>query len=332
MDDRKRILITGGTGFIGSRLALRCAADGHAVRVFAMANTKAESDNKDLLEKAGIELVLGSVTEAERVQAAVRDRDIVFHLAAAQHEMNVPDQRYWDVNVGGTEAVLGACIEAGVSRLIYGSTIGVYGSPSGQLDERSPLKPDNLYGETKLAAENLVRAAKDRLHVVIIRISETYGPGDRRLVKLFSTIKSGVFFVIGDGKNLHHMIFIDDLIDGLLLAASVDVPSGEEIVLAGKEVASTDQIVAAIAAEVGTEPRRWHAPMGLFMPVAVVLESTLKPLGIQPPLHRRRMDFFKKDFTFSSQKAAAVLGFQPAVGLKDGVKRTADWYRQTDQL
>jgi nucleoside-diphosphate-sugar epimerase len=332
MDEPKNILIIGGTGFIGSRLALRCAADGHAVRVFAMANTRAENYNKELLEKARIEVVLGSVTEADRVRAAVRDMAIVFHLAAAQHEMNVPDQRYWDVNVAGTEVMLGACIEAGVRRLIYGSTIGVYGSPNGQLDERSPVRPDNLYGETKLAAENLVRAAKDRLHVVIIRISETYGPGDQRLLKLFTTIKSGVFFVIGTGENLHHMIFIDDLVNGLLLAASAEVESGEEFVLAGKEVASTDQIVAAIAAEVGTEPRRWHAPMGLFMPLAVLLEKVLKPLGIQPPLHRRRMDFFRKDFTFSSQKAAATLGFQPAVGLEEGVKRTADWYRQTSQL
>jgi dihydroflavonol-4-reductase len=327
-----RILITGGTGFIGSRLALRCAAEGHAVRVFALVRTKTEDENKRTVEEAGVEVVLGSVTEADRVQAAVRDRDVVFHLAAAQHEMNIPDQRYWEVNVAGTKAVLDACIEGGVGRLVYASTIGVYGAPNGQLDERSPVGPDNLYGETKLAAENLVRAVKDQLHVVIVRIAETYGPGDQRLLKLFTAIKSGLFILIGGGENLHQMIFIDDLISGLLLAGRAEVRSGDLFVLAGKEAASTHQIATTIAAEVDTDLRPWHAPMWPFMAGAAVIEKLLKPFGIQPPLHRRRMDFFRKNFTFSTRKAETELGFRPIVGLREGIKRTADWYRRSGQL
>jgi nucleoside-diphosphate-sugar epimerase len=327
-----RILITGGTGFIGSRLALRCAADGHAVRVFALVRTKAEKQNQKAVEEAGVEVVLGSVTEADRVQAAVRDRDVVFHLAAAQHEMNIPDQRYWEVNVTGTKAVLDACLAAGVGRLVYGSSIGVYGAPEGQLDERSPVRPDNLYGETKLAAENLVRAFKDQLRVVIVRISEVYGPGDQRLLKLFTAIKSGVFVLIGGGENLHQLIFIDDLVNGLLLAGTAEVRSGEIFVLAGKEAVTTRRIANTIAAEVDAELRRWHAPLWLFMAVAAALEKLLRPLGIQPPLHRRRMDFFRKSFAFSSGKAEAELGFRPAVGLEEGIRRTADWYRRTGQL
>jgi nucleoside-diphosphate-sugar epimerase len=189
-----------------------------------------------------------------------------------------------------------------------------------------------LYGTTKLAAENLVRAFRTRLHVVIVRISETYGPGDHRLLKLFTTVNSGLFFVIGGGENLHHMIFIDDLINGLLLAARAEIDSGETFVLAGKEVASTNQIVTTVALELKTEPRRLHAPMGLFMAAAVLLETLLKPLGIQPPLHRRRMDFFRKNFTFSSRKAALLLGFEATVGLREGIRRTIAWYRQTGQL
>ena len=327
-----KVLITGGTGFIGSRLALQCAANGHAVRVFALARTEAENENKRTVEAAGVEVVLGSVTEADRVRAAVRDADIVFHLAAAQHEMNIPDQSYWDVNVAGTQAVFDACVEAGVGRLIYGSTIGVYGSPSGPLDEQSPVRPDNIYGETKLAAENLMRALKDRLHVVIIRISETYGPGDQRLLKLFTAIKSGLFIIIGGGDNLHQMIFIDDLLNGLLLAGTGNIRSGELFVLAGKEAASTNQVATTIAAEVDTDLRRWHAPMWLFMAIAAVLEKVLKPFGIQPPLHRRRMDFFKKNFAFSSRKAETELGFRPTVGLEEGIRRTADWYRRIGRL
>jgi nucleoside-diphosphate-sugar epimerase len=328
----KHILITGGTGFIGSRLALRCAADGYSVRVFALARTQAENENKRAVEEAGVEVVLGSVTEADRVHTAVRDADIVFHLAAAQHEMNVPDRQYWDVNLKGTQAILDACVTAGVQRLVYGSTIGVYGSPDDLIDERSPVSPDNAYGATKLAAENLVRTFRDRLHVVIVRISETYGPGDQRLLKLFTAIKSGLFIMIGGGENLHQMIFIDDLISGLLLAATAKVPSGELFVLAGPEAASTRQIATTIAAELDTDLRRWRAPLWLFMGIAAAFEKLLKPLGIQPPLHRRRMDFFRKNFAISTRKAETELGFRPAVGLSEGIERTADWYRQTGQL
>ena len=327
-----RIVITGGTGFIGSRLALRCAADGYSVRVFALARTQAENETKRAVEEAGVEVVLGSVTEADRVHTAVRDADIVFHLAAAQHEMNIPDRQYWDVNVKGTQAILDACVMAGVQRLVYGSTIGVYGWPDDMIDEQSPVSPDNSYGTTKLAAESLVQSFKDRLHVVIVRISETYGPGDQRLLKLFTAIKSGLFIIIGGGENLHQMIFIDDLISGLLLAGTAEVRSGQVFLLAGREAVSTRQIATTIAAEVDADLRRWRAPLWLFLTIATLLEKLLKPFGIQPPLHRRRMDFFRKNFVISTRKAEAELGFRATVGLSEGIERTADWYRRTGQL
>jgi nucleoside-diphosphate-sugar epimerase len=328
----ENILITGGTGFIGSRLALRAGAAGHAVAVFAQTNTDAERAARAELEKAGVTVIPGSVTEREAVGDAIRGHDLVFHLAAAQHEMNISEQRYQDVNVGGTQNVIDACIEGGVRRLVYGSTIGVYGVPAGSLDERSPVDPDNLYGRTKLAAERLVVAHQDRLSVVAVRISETYGPGDQRLVKLFQAVQRGAFFMIGDGRNLHHPIFIADLIDGLLRAGEADLPSGEVFVLAGKEVVSSSQMVATIAEELGRPTPRRRAPMWPFTMAAVVLETALRPLGIQPPLHRRRLDFFRKSFSFSGRKAADMLGFQPAVGFREGIREAAAWYRAIGKL
>jgi dihydroflavonol-4-reductase len=128
------VLITGGTGFIGSRLALRCIEDGHNVRVFGRENNDAERANKKLVESKGAEVVLGSITDKEKLSDAVKEIDIVFHLAAAQHEANVPDQVFWDVNVTGTKNLLDMCLEAGVRRFVHGSTIGVYGNLDGQTD------------------------------------------------------------------------------------------------------------------------------------------------------------------------------------------------------
>lgn len=176
------VLITGGTGFIGSRLALACAERGEDVRVFAQRNTLAERQNCQQLDQHGIIIVEGSVTDPGAVARACEAVDVIYHLAAAQHEANVPDKHYYDVNVQGTRNMLEAAVEAGVHRFVHGSTIGVYGiSNNGPVRDDSPLQPDNIYGITKLEGEKVVRQFFDKLPIAIVRISETYGPGDRRL-------------------------------------------------------------------------------------------------------------------------------------------------------
>jgi nucleoside-diphosphate-sugar epimerase len=323
------VLITGGTGFIGARLARRCLQRGDRVRIYGQLNTPAENENADMLRSGGADIILGSMTEKTRVVQAVNGIDVVFHLAAAQHEANVPDQVFWDVNLAGTETMLAASAAGGVKRFVHGSTIGVYGSAlGGVIDEESALRPDNIYGVTKLAGEKAVMAFGDRLPVVVIRISETYGPGDRRLLKLFRGIDRGAFFVIGSGDNIHHLIYIQDLIDGFLLAAENEAAVGELFVLAGKEPLTTLEMVRSVARVLDRRLPPLHAPMLPFMMAAAAMELTLRPLGIQPPLHRRRMDFFRKSFLFSSDKSARILGFTPRIAFEEGATRTAEWYRR----
>lgn len=327
-----RVLITGGTGFIGSRLALRCREKGDDVRVLAQENNDAEARNRRMIEEAGAEVVLGSVTEPERVQAAMRDIEVVFHLAATQHEMNVPDQRFRDVNVGGTRNVLDAAAAVGVRRVVHGSTIGVYSRLDGVIDESSSTQPDNIYGTTKHEGERLALSYDGRVPVVVIRIPEVYGPGDRRLLKLFKAISRGAFFMIGEGRNVHHAIYVDDLLEGLLAAAESPCAVGEVILLAGREPVTTNEMVARIAEALGRQPPRIRAPLWVFAAAATTLEFTLRPLGIQPPLHRRRLDFFRKSFSLSTAKAERLLGFAPRVGFAEGARRTASWYREIGEL
>lgn len=325
------VLITGGTGFIGSRLALRLLGDGHLVRVLGQTNNEYEEQNADLLAQNGAEIVLASVTERNRIFSLVEGIDWVFHFAAAQHEANVPDQHFHDVNVIGTENLLDASIVAGVKRFVHGSTIGVYGEADGHtienpITEDSPVNPANIYGRTKLEGESLVLSYAERLPVVVIRISEVYGPGDQRLLKLFKGIQKGMFFKIGAGRNLHHLIYIDDLIDGMLLAATKDEGIGDVFVLSGPDPLTTDEMIETVAAGLNVALPPARAPLGLFMGAATAMEAVFKPLGIQPPLHRRRMDFFRKSFVLSSDKAATELGFQPENRFDQGVLKTAQWY------
>ncbi len=328
-----KVLITGGTGFIGSRLALNYLQSGASVKVLGQENNIAEAENRKLLEARGAEISLASVTDGGKMLDLLQGVDLVYHLAAAQHEANVPDQRFWDVNVTGTKTVLEASANAHAKRFVYGSTIGVYGSPSnGTINEESLLKPDNIYGITKLAAEKLVHSYQQKLPVVIIRISETYGPGDHRLLKLFKAIKKNIFFMIGNGRNVHHLIYIHDLIDGLFLAANVEEAVGRIFVLAGKEPVTTQEMVAIIGKELGTRIRPFRAPLAPFLALATIVETVLRPLGIQPPLHRRRMDLFKKSFLISQKEAEKLLDFVPKVGFEKGVEETARWYSEMGYL
>ncbi len=312
---------------------MRCLDEGEDVRVLARKNTAAEKQNAAELEARGIEVADGSITDGAAVRRASDGIDVVYHLAAAQHEANVPDSYYYDVNVEGTRNMLEAAIEAGVGRFVHGSTIGVYGiSRDGPVTDGSPLEPDNIYGVTKLEGEKVVRSYFGDLPIGIVRISETYGPGDRRLLKLFRGIARKRFMMIGPGRNLHHPVYIDDLVTGVRLAAKCEGAVGETFVLAGPEAIDTDQMVAGIGEAVGVELPRFRMPLWPLMATAVVMESVLRPVGVQPPLHRRRMNFFVKSFRFSGEAARAAIGYQPQVEFTDGAARTAEWYRSQGML
>jgi nucleoside-diphosphate-sugar epimerase len=328
-----KLLITGGTGFIGSRLALDASVRGHALVVAGQLNTDAERFRAQELAAAGIAVEQGSLQDAGFARRIADGCQAVIHLAAAQHEANVADDYFFDVNVNATRALLEASKSAGVGRFVYGSTIGVYGEYSGRpLDEQTPPRPLNVYGRSKLQAEQVVASYRDELETCIVRISETYGPGDFRLLKLFRALNRGRFFIIGAGLNQRQAIYVADLVRGLLLAAASPAAVGETFVMAGQETMTTREMVQHVANALGRRAPRWRAPLWPFLAAAVLLERTLKPLGIQPPLHRRRLDFFRKSFVLSSAKARAVLNFAPTVPFAAGAVETAAWYRDKGYL
>jgi dihydroflavonol-4-reductase len=328
-----KMLVTGGTGFIGSRLALAARDLGHSIVVAGQLNTDAERTRAQELARAGIVLEQGSLQDPAYARRVVQDCQNVIHLAAAQHEANVPDKYFFDVNVEATRTLIEACKAAGVGRFVYGSTIGIYGESSGQvLDEGTLPRPVNVYGRSKLKAEELVNSYRDTLPISIVRISETYGPGDFRLLKLFRAINRGRFLIIGSGANKRQAIHVSDLVRGLLLAAQCDAAIGETFVMAGEEILTTREMVIDVAGALGRSPPRWRLPLWPFLAAAVVFEHSLPPFGIQPPLHRRRLDFFRKSFVFNTLKARTLLKFVPAIGFRAGASETANWYRDAGYL
>ncbi|HEX7115489.1 MAG TPA: NAD(P)-dependent oxidoreductase [Steroidobacter sp.] len=338
MSDRRtpaqlRLLVTGASGFIGSRLALHAHRAGVDVLATGRAETPLEIERLKELRAAEVPVVEGLLQDASLVRRLVRDRNIVIHLAAAQHESHMPRSYFHTSNVEVVRLLLDECAQADVERFVYGSTIGVYGDAGGRvLDETSPVHPDNMYTQTKLEAESLVRAQADRLPVTIVRIGETYGPGDFRLLKLFRAIDRGRFVMLGDGSNRRQCIHVNDLVRGLLLAAQHPAAAGETFILAGREAMTTTEMVERIARALGRTPPRARLPVWPFVLAGALLENTLRPLRIQPPLHRRRLDFFRKSLVFSIEKAGRTLGFEPQIDFLTGAMDTARWYRARGEL
>jgi dihydroflavonol-4-reductase len=323
-----RLLVTGATGFIGARLALQAQRLGMNVLATGRVELPVEIDRLKELQAAGVHVEAGLLQDAELVRRLVQGRTTVIHLAAAQHESEMPETYYRSINVEVVKILLEECRNAGISRLVYGSTMGVYGAASEQLlDEDSGVRPDNVYTRTKLEAESLVRSYAQHFQTCIIRIAETYGPGDQRLLKLFRAIDRGQFFMIGAGNNRRQCIHVEDLVRGLLLAAQHPAAANQTFVMAGGEIMTTNEMVDRIASALGRRPPRVQLPMWPFLVAASVMETTLPPLRIQPPLHSRRLDFFRKSFVFSTVKAQQALGFQPEIDFRVGAADTARWYR-----
>jgi nucleoside-diphosphate-sugar epimerase len=328
-----RLLLTGGTGFIGSQLAQFAVREGRQVTVVSPVNNDAEKFRCDLLARAGISIVEAPLDDSARLRGALPGHDAVIHLAAAQHEAEAPESHFRRVNVDGTRNLLELAHEAHVRRFVHGSTIGVYGDASqGVLDEQSPLAPDNPYGRTKAEAERVVHEFADRIEVAIVRISETYGPADMRLLKLFRAIQRGRYVTLGSGRNERQLIYVDDLCRALLAAADAPAAAGQTMILAGAERLTTDAMVTAISAALGKQARSHHVPLWPFAVAAAVFETCLPPLGVKPPLHRRRLDFFRKSFRFSIERAGRLLDFHPQVPFADGARRTANWYQSAGLL
>jgi dihydroflavonol-4-reductase len=196
------------------------------------------------------------------------------------------------------------------------------------LNEQSPPAPANIYGRTKLAAEHLLLDQSDGIEVTVGRISETYGPGDFRLLKLFRGIKRRRFPRIGPCDNWRQPIYVDDLVSGLIRLGEAPSAVGQVFVLAGKEAITTGEMLRHTAAALDTTSIGPRLPMWPFILAAVVLENTLGRMGIQPPIHRRRLDFYLKSFRFDMTKARQLLAFTPDTSFKEGAMRTMKWYQE----
>jgi nucleoside-diphosphate-sugar epimerase len=222
-----------------------------------------------------------------------------------------------------------------VERFIYCSTIGIYGHRApGITTEDSPLSPGNTYERTKVAAERLVRdfAENCGLPAVILRPADVYGPRDQRLLKMFKGVSRGRFPLFGSGKGRRHMVYVDDVVSAFFDACDRDEAVGAGLIVAGPRACTLRELIDEVMAATASSRYGIRLPLAPMLTLAAVVEDICASLGIDPPIYRRRMDFFHSDSEFDTSRARRVLGWEPRVDLPEGIRRTLEDYRRSGEL
>ena len=329
-----KVLVTGATGFTGGHLAHFLADRGDEVRVLVRPKSRARFDASPLAAR-GIAACDGDLADASSLRRAVEGVEVVYHIAATYREAGQPDAAYRTINVDGTRNLLEAAKAGGVARVVHCSTGGVHGSiEHPPANEEAPFRPGDVYKETKLEAETLARAFGEQqgVEVVVARPIGIYGPGDTRFLRMFRGLARGRFPMIGSGQAFYHLTFIDDLVGGFHLCGTVAAARGRAYLLAGPRYTTLEQLVHMVARELKVPPPRVHLPVWPFWTAGLLCEMVCVPLRIEPPLYRRRVDFYTKSRAFDTTRARTELGFAPQVDLEEGIHLTADWYRREGLL
>lgn len=320
------MLVTGATGFTGGQLVRHLTKAGHDVRAFV----RPSADTRWLGEIHATPCV-GDLTDADTLRRAIDGVEVVYNIAALYREAGRPVAEYRAVNAVAVGHIVEFAKAAGARRVVHCSTVGVHGDVEHPpANEDAPLRPGDVYQDTKLEGERIGRETAERvgMDLVIARPSGIYGPNDRRLFKVFGAVAQRRFVMLGAGTNFYHVTYIDDLCEGFMLCGSVPAAAGRTYILAGAEVTTLRQLVD-ITAEVAKVPRpSSRLPVWPVWVAGALCEAVCVPFGVSPPLYRRRVDFFRKSRAFDISRAQRELGFRPRVGVREGIGRTLEWYRE----
>jgi nucleoside-diphosphate-sugar epimerase len=325
------VLITGATGFIGGWLAQRLAQE-RGVHVRGLARTPAKGD---WLASQGVVIVQGDVTDSASVVAAMEGCSVVYHAAAWVDESG-SSQEVQAVNVEGARHVVEAAVRAGVRRLVHISSVSVYGSRQQfNIDESTPVrKTGNVYGDSKVDAEEIAFSGHGRggLSVVAVRPSQVVGLNSPHFVlRPLRLIQQGKMTLIDGGKALCKPVYIDNLVDALLLCGEAENIAGEAINVSDGYTTPWRDYFGALAEMAGVSHLR-SVPYPVALGVAFLFELQGRLTGRKAMLTRRAVRSLRSFNSYSNAKAQRLLGWQPRVGFDEAMQRTEAWLRANGLL
>lgn len=313
------VLITGATGAVGPSVVRACHEAGFRIRTFSADQCEGGVLPDD------VEALVGDVCDASAVHRATEGADVVVHLAAVLHRFEPTGaltSEYWRVNVEGTRNVVDAAVTAGVKRLVYVSTVSVYGPGRGEtMDETTCPEPTTEYGRSKLEAERIVRAAgmDGRAIGSVLRAAAVYGPrvkGNYR--RLAEAIACGRFVPVGRGDNRRTLVYETDLAQAVLIAAAHPGAAGRTYNVTDGRVHTLAQIIEAIYRALGRKPPRLHVPLRAARMAIDGQEVLCRMLGRKPRVTRWMLDKYTEDIAVDGSLIQKEVGFRPQVDLRTG--------------
>jgi dihydroflavonol-4-reductase len=319
------VLITGGTGFLGTALAWRMVADGAQVRVLARSAARAGE-----LAALGAEVTIGDITDRAAVRAAADGVRTVYHLAGPLLIPGTSAAEYYRAHVLGTETVLDCCARTHTfGRLVHCSTTGVLGVTGARpADEDAPFRPVTDYERAKAAAETEVRRRIDGgFPAVIARPGLVYGPGCSHLASFFQAIHRGVFLPIGRRPAWLHPIYIDDMAEALVQCGRQPAALGECFHFAGTAPVTVGELARAIARAEGARVLPGYLPLTVARAAARLGDLLPARARRRAPLTSSRLEFLTNSRVYDVRKARDLLGFVAATDLTDGIAHAVAWYR-----
>ncbi len=324
-----RVLVTGGSGFLGSWVCELLSKRGDDVRALV----RRTSNTKHLKTLSKVELAEGSVEDARSVEEATRGVDAVVHCAGLVKARN--EDELARVNVEGTKNLVLASKKHGVKRFVHVSSLEASGpSSDGKPVSHDQARPVTAYGRSKLAGEKVAIAEKDSLHVVVLRPGAIYGPRDVEILEAFKSVKRGLMPTIDGGHALGSFVWGPDCAEACIRAIDANVASGSMyFVDDGGPAVSQRDFFEMIEDALGRRALiRMSLPKGLLKTVAIGVEAYGKASGKAVMLTREKAAMLLQHFVCESSRTQSELGWKPEVPLHHGVRRAVTWYRENGWL
>jgi nucleoside-diphosphate-sugar epimerase len=284
-----------------------------------------------------VKVIHGDITDASKVKVALKDVDVVFHLAALLGKWGIPDPQYYHVNVYGTHVMLEQSAKVNVEQFIYLSSTGVMGRlitlPA---DINHPCNPITAYEKSKYQAELLVRKSINEEHfpATIIRSTHVYGPRDYNTLQVYKLMKKlRVLPLPNGGRSLFQPIYVTDLVQAFISCMlKKNASIGKTYIVAGDKTITFKDFLVLSAKAMGIDIKIIKMPVDVMRILGSTNEKACKFLGLMPIITKSRIEFFARNHLYNNKPIMDELGWFPETELEVGLFETIQWYRKHDLL
>jgi len=325
-----RALVTGANGFVGSHLVEGLLSKGYQVICLVR-----KTSNLRWLSGLNVEYAYADISEKESLKNVLKDVDFVFHAAGLTKAKS--REEYFKANYQGTKNLLEVCVENNpqIKKFIYISSQAAVGPGENKLplDETSPCNPITDYGKSKLIGEKIVLEYSSRLPVTIIRPPAVYGPKDPDILGFFKVANKGLKTLFGKGESYFSLCYIEDLIDGTILAAESSKAIGQIYFIADDQIYSWREAFQIISKVLNKKTITLRIPKAFLYIIAFVSENIARLFGKSTAINMQKIkEITQRYWLCDVSKARRELGFSPQYNLEEGAKKTVRWYKENGWL